>query len=652
MKSILFFLLLCQATGFAAELGEMSVTEVPEAEMGNYIVRNANEAILVVHTSIIPLSFDSNMGIISVDNPRQGEYMIHLHPGTNIIHFKNGEYQPSKLRLYIDKKNFKEVRVSTLTGPSGGRGSVKIETDPPGAKVTFNNILIPGITPLTLTDQPSGRHPVALEMDGYADLDEFITIVNNNTFTQTFSMTRFVAGLRVTSDPVGATVYLDGENLGTTPIDRDDLSPGEGTLIIELDGYISNFQTARLKAGKKANISTYLTIQTGSIEIETAPEGAELYIDDVFIGDVNELDKLALGNHTIRAELEGYHTAETNVNIKYDSKSKITLNLKGKPGSLFFTSTPNGASIIIDGLQTGMQTPYKINDIAAGMHDVQLRKDNYSVINRSVFVVPDKTTSFSETLRIQELEGSNIELDNVDRSDEQGNSSRYSGPISQMEFVDIPQGEFEMGSTLNEKGRYPGEHLHRVTISKFQIMHTEVTQNMWNEVMGRNPSSNKGEDLPVENVSWGDCLKFIKKLNDRDSVYNYRLPTEAEWEYACRSETKSKFYIGNQDSDLERAGWYEGNSDGMSHAVGQKVPNYWGLFDMHGNVSEWCQNWKGDYSPKKSVDPEGPVGGTKRINRGGNWNSWGKKCRSACRSSYNPKYRNKFIGLRLVRKLD
>ncbi|HEY7545724.1 MAG TPA: bifunctional serine/threonine-protein kinase/formylglycine-generating enzyme family protein, partial [Blastocatellia bacterium] len=179
-------------------------------------------------------------------------------------------------------------------------------------------------------------------------------------------------------------------------------------------------------------------------------------------------------------------------------------------------------------------------------------------------------------------------------------------------FVQIPQGEFLMGS---EKGEGDEKPAHKVRISRpFEMGKYEVTQAQWEAVMGNNPSNFKGANLPVENVSWNDAQEFIQKLNARNDGYVYRLPTEAEWEYACRAGSTGD-YAGN----LDEMAWHGSNSASKTHSVGQKKPNAWGLHDMHGNVWEWCMDWylENYYSQSPSADPPGPGTGSLRVSRGG-----------------------------------
>jgi len=213
---------------------------------------------------------------------------------------------------------------------------------------------------------------------------------------------------------------------------------------------------------------------------------------------------------------------------------------------------------------------------------------------------------------------------------------KVSGPLAGMEFVYIPGGNFIMGSPSAEEGRGDNEGpQHQVTIQHFYMMTTEVTQAQWKAVMGDNPSRFEGDNLPVEQVSWNDCQEFIEKLNQMDSNKGYRLPTEAEWEYACRAGTTTRFCSGNRGSDLARVGWFSRNSGSKSHPVGTKEPNAWGLYDMHGNVDEWCgedyyhDNYLGAPSDGSAWESGG---GGLRVLRGGSWVSIGEGgCRSAAR---------------------
>ena len=223
-----------------------------------------------------------------------------------------------------------------------------------------------------------------------------------------------------------------------------------------------------------------------------------------------------------------------------------------------------------------------------------------------------------------------------------------------MKFVWIPPGNFMMGSPKEEKQRNSNETQHKVTLTKgFYMGVYTVTQEQWKAVMGNNPSAFKGEkNLPVESVSWDDCQEFIKKLREKDKK-PYRLPTEAEWEYACRAGTTTPFHFGETIStdqanfNGEDVAVKKRHSRDKTTPVGSFPANAWGLHDMHGNVWQWCQDWYGDYPQKDVVDPQGAGKGPNRVLRGGSWFYTADCCRSACRNSGEPGFRNYSIGFRL-----
>jgi len=217
-----------------------------------------------------------------------------------------------------------------------------------------------------------------------------------------------------------------------------------------------------------------------------------------------------------------------------------------------------------------------------------------------------------------------------------------------MELVLIKAGEFMMGA--DNEGGNEEKPAHKVRIGKpFYMGKYEVTQPQYERVMGTNPSQFKGTDLPVERVSWNDATVFCKLLSEQTGK-TVVLPTEAQWEYACRAGTTTRYNTGDKDSDLEQEGWFNKNSGGKTNGVGQKKPNAWGLCDMHGNVWEWVQDYFSDkyYSESPAVDPQGPATGGDRVLRGGCWNDGPAHCRSARRYGHNHGYRGAIFGFRVV----
>ncbi len=255
------------------------------------------------------------------------------------------------------------------------------------------------------------------------------------------------------------------------------------------------------------------------------------------------------------------------------------------------------------------------------------------------------------------------------------------GSSTDITMVPIPAGSFLMGSPSGESGRDSDEGPQRtVNISAFEMSEAEVTQEQFEDVMGWNDCYFSGDDHPVEQVTWFDCVSFCNNLSQAEGysqcyamsntgydgnhitsaqvscdfgANGYRLPTEAEWEYACRAGTTTRFYSGDSDSDFGRAGWYSDNSGSTTHTVGEKEQNAWGLYDTHGNVWEWCWDWysSGYYGtrPDPDSDPTGPSGGSYRVERGGGWNNIALICRSADRNAYGPNKRISNVGFRVAK---
>ena len=224
-------------------------------------------------------------------------------------------------------------------------------------------------------------------------------------------------------------------------------------------------------------------------------------------------------------------------------------------------------------------------------------------------------------------------------------------------MVRVQGGTFTMGATAEQGGDALDDEkpAHKVTLSNYYIGETEVTQELWAAVMGSNPSEFKGAKHPVENVSWNDCQEFIRKLNQLTGK-TFRLPTEAEWEFAARGGTKSRHYKFAGGNTLGSVAWYDENAgdkgesspDYGTHPVARKAANELGLYDMSGNVYEWCQDWLGDYSSSAQTNPKGPSSASGRVIRGGSWFTFSGSCRVSYRNYLSPDSRFSYLGLRLA----
>lgn len=216
-------------------------------------------------------------------------------------------------------------------------------------------------------------------------------------------------------------------------------------------------------------------------------------------------------------------------------------------------------------------------------------------------------------------------------------------------MVYVSGGTFTMGATSEQGSEAESDEkpTHNVTLSSYYICKYEVTQALWRAVMGSNPSYFKGDNLPVECVSWNDCQTFINRLNSYTGR-NFRLPTEAEWEFAARGGNYSRHYKYSGSNYIGDVAWYTDNSGSRTHPVGTKQANELGLYDMSGNVYEWCSDWYGSYSSYSQSNPTGAASGSHRVSRGGCWYNNARNCRSSYRSYCSPGSGNNDLGLRLV----
>ena len=291
------------------------------------------------------------------------------------------------------------------------------------------------------------------------------------------------------------------------------------------------------------------------------------------------------------------------------------------------------------------EAPLTLAQVLTGLQTQGVSAENRTLTARNQYIAR-RVRERGVTFPLNEAFES--ELRNAGASNELVKAIRENSPATEdlgnnvkLEMVALPGGTFTMGSNDGDADEKPP---HQVTLSPFSIGKYEVTQAQYRAVMGTDPSYFKGDDRPVEQVSWDDAVSFCRKLSQQ-SGKTYRLPTEAEWEYACRAGSSGD-YAGN----LNEMAWYSKNSSDQTHSVGQKKPNAFGLFDMHGNVWEWCQDLYDANYYKQSLgkDPQGPSSGTNRVLRGGSWIDFNYNCRSAYRNYSVPDARININGFRVV----
>ena len=338
--------------------------------------------------------------------------------------------------------------------------------------------------------------------------------------------------------------------------------------------------------------------------------------------------------------------------------------------SLIIRYTPSTATVLVDNKMVRGNNGVAKTTLPVGQHSFVVFCDGYESEEGTVKLKASAPSNLQITL-MKESVGAGIV--NQQQSENQQSSNTYvvsssnnssgspsvasggnaiSIPVKNgisIEMVKVEAGTFMMGATSEMENPTDNEKpVHQVTLTNDYYMGKyEVTQALWQTVMGSNPSEFNGGTLPVETVNWNDCQEFISKLNSMTGR-KFRLPTEAEWEYAARGGKESRGYQYSGSSNISDVAWYDGNSGSKTHAVGTKQPNEIGIYDMAGNVSEWCQDWKGSYNSASQTNPIENHNGLYRAHRGGGWGYLVRYCRSSYRNNSSPDERYDHVGLRLA----
>ena len=434
----------------------------------------------------------------------------------------------------------------------------------------------------------------------------------------------------------------------------------EGSIVISYNGDCEYILPSRLKEGKIYEM--VLEMETGTLTVVATPVEAKIYVDDAYAGTGSVNVQVSVGaEHRCRVECQDYIKVEKTVSFAKNEEKTLTVELVPNFGYITVKSEPSGAEVYIDNKKAGT-TPYLAMRISRGKHRVEVRKRGYEPYAEVVTINIDETTLIEDV----KLEASN-EVVSIPQQQEQYSPQQqeqyspqqeYGGGFSNqtitvngvsLEMVYVEGGTFDMGATSEQgsdtyKDEYP---VHSVTLGGYYIGKCEVTQELWEAVMGSNPSRFKGAQKPVERVNWNDCQEFVSRLN-RLTGRTFRLPTEAEWEYAARGGNKSRHYKYSGSNNIFDVAWHKGNSGDKTHAVGTKSPNELGIYDMSGNVYEWCSDWKGGYSAGAQTNPQGPSSGSYRVLRGGSWSRNAGYCRVSYRLNFFPDYSYDDYGLRLV----
>ena len=413
-----------------------------------------------------------------------------------------------------------------------------------------------------------------------------------------------------------------------------------GVLVILLGLFFGGYWGAeKIREPVRARAEPVVTVEAsvpapavGTLVVTTTPGGATVTF---LTGSHTYRNNMSLetGTYTIRVAKTGYISMEKWVTVEEGQTARVSVLLEAemKPGHLYVSTIPSGAVVKVLNIKPKF---FQGMTLKPGKYHLSVSSVGYATIKGWVVI------KNGEDLR------SKVTLERVVAK---GPAKKITNSLG-MQFVWIKPGTFMMGSPSGEADRDSDETQHRVILTQgYYLQTTEVTQGQWKAVMGSNPSrfSSCGDECPVEKVSWDDVQAFISKLNAREGGAKYRLPTEAEWEHGCRAGSETPYANGKS---LSSQGWFDANSGSKTQSVARKAANDWGLYDMHGNVWEWCQDWNADYPSGNVTDPVGPSSGSFRVIRGGSWNRHARYCRSAFRNSRSPGDRNRYLGFRLARR--
>ena len=358
---------------------------------------------------------------------------------------------------------------------------------------------------------------------------------------------------------------------------------------------------------------------------------AMLLIDGVPYGTASGTRFLKTGKHNIEVTADNYVDYSRTFVVNSSSR-RVNINLQEVAGyDVTFSCNVPSALLSIDGVPNGTASGTRF--LKTGKHSIEVTADNY-VDYTGTFAVNSSSRSVSVNLQ-EKYYTPNVK-------------TFYANGVS-FDMVEVRGGTFRMGATSEQGGDAESyeKPVHSVELSSYYIGKTEVTQELWQAVMGCNPSKFIGDNMPVVGVSWYDCQEFIRKLNSL-TCQNFRLPTEAEWEFACRGGNNSRGYKYSGSNYIDNVAWYTDNSGDKTHLVATKSPNELGIYDMTGNVWEWCSDWYGDYSSGAQINPKGPYDGVDRVFRGGCCINDASVCRSSRRCGFPPDFHFDEVGLRLA----
>ena len=647
------------------------------------------------------LVIDADRGTFVYPEPAVGELKIFLTQGVKTLIFKHPDYGVLKYNVdkNIEGNKVYELVLEADKQPQTPNPAIQLSSNYVNIKVVPQDAIISidgkfytkGNIKLTV-DEP---HELEVSHPLYHTYEKTIYASSDKKMSYDVKLAPAFGWLSITSKPEnGATVLIDKKRVGVTPFRSDTLKSGEYEVTLLKDMYESVTKTVNVRDNNVGEIEIPMKPNFAEITINTDKD-SDIYVDENKVGTGNWTGRLGEGQHIVEARKASHRSTKTAFDVTVGKPQTVAVTAPTPIyGALDITSEPDEATVYLDGKNIG-ETPLVQKNILIGSHTLRFEKNGCAPseltatveegkikevnvklqTGREISISTDKngdkifvdenyvgTSPMTATLSFGEHNvkavrdgketskkitvAQNGGTTSVQLSFSKNKTFTVNGVT--FEMIAVKGGTFTMGCTSEQGGDCDNDEkpTHNVTLSDYYIGKFEVTQELWKAVMGSNPSNWKGDNLPVETVSWNDVQKFIEKLNQKTGA-NFRLPTEAEWEYAARGGNKSRGYKYSGSNNIGDVAWYTDNSGSKTHQVGTKSPNELGIYDMSGNVPEWCQDWYGNYSSSSQSNPTGSSSDSGRVLRGGSWGGNAGNCRVSYRGYSNPDIRGN-DGFRLV----
>lgn len=666
-------------------------------------------ALIRIQTTQKGFTFDvGSLGVQKVDDSKVGEVWLYVPAGVkrmDIRHPQLGTLSGYSFPVNISggrtyKMQLTTGEVQTIVRNSITQQYVQFNVTPQTAIVEFDGDVLDVVEGMATKRKAFGTYSYNVQAPLYHSKGGSVTVNNPNSkhivdvaLEPAFGYLEVPDGGSVKN----AKVFVNNEYKGTTPFRSDRMASGQYLVRIVQNLYSPVQQEVTISDNRTTKFTPTLSADFATVTLQV-DGNAEIWVNDERKGSGSWTGQLVSGDYRIECRRQNHRTSAKELSVS-PAMNGQTIRLSAPSpiyGTLDVSSTPANADIFIDNEKVGV-TPMIVPQCLVGHHEVKISKTGHSDFIKSIDLAEGATEEISATLQSGRnvtvttasgaaifIDGKNVGITSYSGSLAYGTHTLYAelaGKRTATKTIEVPVGTdplaavtlsffgdqtitvgdvsftmvaveggtFTMGATAEQgsDAGYDEEPTHRVTLSSYYIGQTEVTQALWKEVMDKKPSKFKGDNNPVEQVSWDDCQTFIQKLNQRIGK-NFRLPTEAEWEYAARGGLKSRGYKYSGSNDLSSVAWYNDNSDSKTHAVGTKAPNELGIYDMSGNVLEWCNDWYGNYSSSAQTNPTGAASGSRRVYRGGSWYFSARFCRSSDRGNSTPSNRDDYLGLRLA----